>query len=431
FTWVAGDVTRSVAHLRASARLAEETGDELLIAVSLGELCYGLVVLGEPFPRAELERAVELERSVKRFPPYLRPSFQLGVLLLYTDALDEARPLLRAELERVDATGDESTRVGVLFRLAELELRAGNWAEAAERAGSARALALQAAAEQEQGVAQMVHALVQAHLGNADEAREAALAALELAEAGGDRVISMRARGVLGFLELSLGEAARALEWLSPARRDLQAAGIGELSIQAVVQNELEALVEAGRLDDALETIAWVEEKGRRADRAWHAAVAARGRALVAAARGDLEDAAGEVARALRAHERLPQPFELARTLLVQGQVERRAKRRASAREALTRALELFDSLGAALWAERTAAELARIPGRTRGSGELTETERRVAELVAQGLANKQVASRLFISVRAVEANLSRVYAKLGVRSRTELASRLGRDAAS
>ena len=78
--------------------------------------------------------------------------------------------------------------------------------------------------------------------------------------------------------------------------------------------------------------------------------------------------------------------------------------------------------LGAALWAERAAAELARIPGRGRASGELTETERRVAELVAEGLSNKEVAARLFVSVRAVEANLSKVYAKLGVRSRAELA---------
>ncbi len=82
-------------------------------------------------------------------------------------------------------------------------------------------------------------------------------------------------------------------------------------------------------------------------------------------------------------------------------------------------------ALGAALWAEKTAAELARIPGRGRASSELTETERRVAELVADGLSNKEVAARLFVSVRAVEANLSKVYAKLGVRSRSQLAARL------
>jgi DNA-binding NarL/FixJ family response regulator len=131
---------------------------------------------------------------------------------------------------------------------------------------------------------------------------------------------------------------------------------------------------------------------------------------------------------ALESHERLPQPFERGRTLLARGQIERRAKHRAAARVSLTEALELFDGLGAPLWSERAAAELARIPGRAHASGELTETERRVAELVADGLSNKEVAAKLFVSVRAVESNLSKIYAKLGVRSRAELASRRARE---
>jgi DNA-binding NarL/FixJ family response regulator len=105
--------------------------------------------------------------------------------------------------------------------------------------------------------------------------------------------------------------------------------------------------------------------------------------------------------------------------------IERRAKRRGEARAALTRALEVFDQLGAPLWAEKAASELARIPGRAPAASELTETERRIAELVASGLANKEVAARLFVTVRTVEGNLTRIYAKLGVRSRTELAALL------
>lgn len=95
---------------------------------------------------------------------------------------------------------------------------------------------------------------------------------------------------------------------------------------------------------------------------------------------------------------------------------------------ALVDALERFDELGAAQWAERTAADIARLPGRRPAKeGELTTREREIAELVAAGLANKEIAARLFVSVRTVEANLSKVYAKLGVRSRTELAGRLKR----
>jgi DNA-binding NarL/FixJ family response regulator len=146
---------------------------------------------------------------------------------------------------------------------------------------------------------------------------------------------------------------------------------------------------------------------------------------MLDAARGDLDGGIAGLEGALLEHAALPMPFELGRTLLAQATIERRAKRRGSAREAARKALEVFDALGAALGAERAAAELARIPGRGRASGELTETERRVAELVAQGLSNKEVAAALFVSVRAVEANLSKVYAKLGIRSRTQLVRRL------
>jgi DNA-binding CsgD family transcriptional regulator len=147
----------------------------------------------------------------------------------------------------------------------------------------------------------------------------------------------------------------------------------------------------------------------------------------VASARGDHAAARAALDDALLAHAELPEPFERARTIHVQGRVERRARNWARARAALTEALTEFDALGAARWAEKAAADLARLPGRRRATlaGELTETESRVAGLVAEGLSNKEVAARLFVSVRAVEANLTRIYAKLGVRSRTELAHTL------
>jgi DNA-binding CsgD family transcriptional regulator len=325
----------------------------------------------------------------------------------------------------MEAAGDEAGRSGVLYRLSELELRAGNWGTAHGYAREAVELAASSNHEQEQAVVLSGLGLVLAHLGSLDEACAHAEVARGLARESGDMTIRQRAEATLGFAALSRGDAAEAVAWLGPARAELQQQGIGELSISQVVQNEIEALILLGRLEDADEAIAFVEDTGRASGRAWHAAVSARGRALVAAARGDHEAARAHVARALLAHERLPQPFERARTLLAQGTIERRAKHRGAAREALTAALELFDELGAARWAEQAAAELARIPGRGRASGGLTETERRVAELVVDGLSNKEVAARLFVSVRAVEANLSKVYAKLGVRSRSQLAARL------
>jgi DNA-binding CsgD family transcriptional regulator len=143
------------------------------------------------------------------------------------------------------------------------------------------------------------------------------------------------------------------------------------------------------------------------------------------AARGDLAGASAAADEAVRVHDQVPLPFELGRTLLVRGTVERRAKRKREARDTLTQALEIFEGLGAAAWSERTRAELARIGGRAPSSVELTPTEVRVAELVAAGGTNREVADALFVSVHTVEANLKRIYRKLGIRSRTELASTL------
>lgn len=425
FTWLAGDLARATRHVESVARLAHETGDERLEAVAIGELCHAQVVLGEPWSRSAMERALEIERRTDIDDLSSAPSFQLAVISVYTDEHEVARSLLRDWLATLDLRGDEPGRASVLFRLAELELRAGNWGAALAHARHATELSRQSGIEQEQYVTSMMLGTVLAHLGQLDEAEALSRATIERAEAAGDRIVAHRCAGALGLVALSRGDAEAALEWLAPALEEQRRIGTGELSIAGVAQNAIEAFVLAGRLAEALSAVELVEQKGASTGRAWHAVVAARGRALVAAEAGDLAAAETYAQAALEASERLPQPFERGRALLVAGQIERRLKHRAAARDLLTRALELFDEVGAAVWAERAAAELARIPGRGRASSELTETERRVAELVAEGLSNKEVAARLFVTVRTVEANLTKVYAKLGVRSRTELASRL------
>lgn len=428
-TWVTGDVPRAVGHSRAAVESAGAAGNELVEALAIGDLSYRLMMLGQPYPQAELERAVEIETRYDGFPAFQRPSFQLGLIFAYTDRPDEARPLLRAELERLVRAGNDSWQIGVLLRLADVELRSGNWAEAAGIARRSVDIGLSAGIAQERAIGHMIHGLVQAHLGRLAEADRAARIALSLCAEAGDAVYAARSRAVLGFVELSRGNPRAALDHLGPATEELRRMDVGELSLSQVVQNEIDALVALDLLDEAEDTIALVEAKGRPTGRAWHEAVAARGRALVAAARGELDEAHAHVARALAAHERLPQPFELGRTLLAQGTIERRAKRRGEARRALTAALEVFDQLGAPRWAEKAVVELARIPGRGRADGELSETERRVAELVGSGLSNKEVAAKLFVTVRTVEGNLTRVYRKLGVHSRTELVARLNRGA--
>jgi DNA-binding NarL/FixJ family response regulator len=153
-------------------------------------------------------------------------------------------------------------------------------------------------------------------------------------------------------------------------------------------------------------------------------ATAGRCRGLLLVARGDPTGAVTQLQQALSHHHRIDMPFELARTLLCLGRVQRRAKQRKEARETLTRALEIFERVGAPLWADKARAELDRTHMREAPST-LTPTEQRVAELAAGGLTNKRIAERLFMSPKTVEANLARVYAKLGIASRAELGARM------
>ena len=155
----------------------------------------------------------------------------------------------------------------------------------------------------------------------------------------------------------------------------------------------------------------------------------ARCRGLLQAAEGDLEAALASCEQALEVHERMPAPFERARTLLIYGTILRRAKRRKAAREAIEEALSIFEALPAPVWAENARAELGRIGGRASfGRRVDAEGERRIAELVAAGKSNKETAAALFLSVHTVEGALKRVYRKLGVHSRTELSRRLSSD---
>jgi DNA-binding CsgD family transcriptional regulator len=186
--------------------------------------------------------------------------------------------------------------------------------------------------------------------------------------------------------------------------------------------NHIEALIELGQNDEANEVLGWLEERGQVLDRPWALAVSARYRGLMAAADGDFQTAFVFLNRALEEHERLPMPFELGRTMLVLGNIRRRAKQKRPARDALEEALAIFERLGAPLWADKARAELARIGGRRAAAGQLTEAEARVAKLAAAGRTNREIADALFMSVRTVEGHLSHAYAKLGVRSRTELA---------
>ena len=200
---------------------------------------------------------------------------------------------------------------------------------------------------------------------------------------------------------------------------------IAEPGTARVLPDQVEALIALGEVAAGEELLGWFEGNARRLGRRSALAAAARCRGLLAGARGDVETAVAELQGAVALHERVPIPLDLARTQLAYGSALRRSRQKAAARAALEAAYDGFDGLGARTWAARAEAELGRVGGRPPSSGALTPTERRVAELVAQGLQTKQVAGRLFVSPKTVEGHLTRIYGKLGVGSRTELARRL------
>ncbi len=240
-----------------------------------------------------------------------------------------------------------------------------------------------------------------------------------MAEAHGVRVARWGHRCVLGFIELSRGDAATALEYLERAWEIRDGVRVLEPGFHVELADTLEALIAVGEFEKAERRLIPVEERAQALDRSWALAITARCRALLLAARGDLAGAQAGFQRALAEHARTQDPFQHARTLLALGATQRRAKQRGAARLTLEQALAIFERLGAPLWAEQARTELRRIGGRASSRGELTEAERRIVALVAEGRTNREV---------AVEGALTRAYRKLGVRSRSELAHRLGQE---
>jgi DNA-binding CsgD family transcriptional regulator len=270
--------------------------------------------------------------------------------------------------------------------------------------------------------------LIDAHIGRIDAARAEAAEGLAAAEAAaGDDWAEIFLHAALGFAEMSAGNLDAAESSLSHAAGLADQIGLAEPAAWRFHANHIEAVIGLGDLERAGELLGWLEGRALATGRRWTLATAARCRALLQAAEGKTGGAVEAVDEALRHHEGLAMPFELARTLLTAGQIQRRAKRKLLARQHLNDALAIFESLPAPLWAARARAELSRIGLRPPAPLGLTATEERVATLAASGHTNRQVAAELFLSPRTVEDNLARVYRKLGVSSRAELGAAMTR----
>jgi DNA-binding CsgD family transcriptional regulator len=422
----AGDLASAQQHARAAVELAEQVDDDPALAGAIATHAFMKFVAGRGLDVELIERAVRLEPEPP--PEVARPGWIYGLLLEWSGEHERARSLLERVLRESQQRGDELELPFSMNHLAKLALRAGDVARAKAIAAEVLEHTLQMRLEEEQTYALATVSLVEAHCGNAKAARELTEQGLALAERVGIEPPRFELLAVVGFLDLSLGQAEAAHRVLGPLVQALAAAGVGEPAVFRVEPDEIEALITLGRLEQARAALDRLVAHARAVPSRWIAAVVARSGGMLEAAHGDTRRAVATLEDAREKAAALGEPFELARTVLALGSAQRRAKRWADARHSLEEAKRIFERVGARLWVERAQEELARVPGRRPRGSRLTPTERRVAELVAEGRANKEVAAALFVTVKAVEANLSRVYAKLGVRSRTELAQRFARE---
>jgi len=411
----AGDLTSAEHHAEEALRLAELDGRPDVLCEALTALAATRAFVGKGTPRELIDRALQLEESVETLSLSGQPRLVQASELIWTASLDDARRILNMLLGEADRGGEDPA--GQLhWSIAEVELLAGNWEESLDHVAKTLAVAPNPADRL------AMRARVEACLGDVDAARRDAQQAIDASRQGGFILGEVGALGALGFVELSVKDPVGADQHLERAWKLHRSWGVGEPAMFLFVADYVEGLIELGKLDQANEVLTWLEERGQALDRPWALAVSARYRSLLATADGDFQTAFASIDRALKEHERLPMPFELGRTMLVLGTIRRRAKQKRPAREALEEALAIFERLGAPLWADKARAELARIGGRRSVAGQLTDAEARVAKLAAAGRTNREIADALFMSVRTVEGHLSRAYAKLGVRSRTELA---------
>jgi DNA-binding CsgD family transcriptional regulator len=431
--WLRGDLADARRHARAAVELAGEIGEPAALVTTAANQTL-LDAAADGVTPEILERARSL---VAAAPPsggaaqlslVERAEEVLALLLMVAGELDQARRLYLDQLEEASQRGDDHRREYLAWCLARIEVRAGNFQRAALYAEESDL----EAAGQEGLICETLgaRAEVAALLGRVEVAHRAAEEGLAIAERHGLGLAALRSRAALGFLKLSMGGAADAHHWLGPAVATMGQMGLGEPAYIPLLPDEIEALIALGDLEQAASLIEMLEERGRALDRPWALAAAARDRGLLQAARGKQAAALEALQQALHEHGRMAQPFELGRTLLAKGTIERRARKWGAARASLEGALARFEELRAVLWVDRARAELRRVGGRP-PARHLTPTEQRVAELVSTGLTNQEVADALFMSVRTVEANLSRIYHKLGVRSRTEVHAKLGSEPAS
>lgn len=362
--------------------------------------------------------------SIERTDPGTWEAIDFGTVLLYVEDYPGARRALEQVVERLREAEAPGILSYALDQLSKLETRVANLTRA--YALELESLQLTEPLGNDVGLASSLIwlALIESMLGR-PESREHAQQGLAIAQRLHDPWNIVRARGVLGLDALARADAAAAVTWLEPAVAMVTAGGVGHPNYHRLDADLIEALARLGQVEASEQHLRRLEEQARLTGSPWAEAVAGRCRAFLSG-EGALEEA---FVTALELHDREPSAFERARTELCYGERLRRAGQRRGAREQLRSAFDTFERLGARPWAERAAIEL-RATGehlQTRdptAAERLTPQELQITVLVSEGLTNRDVAARLFLSPKTVEFHLTRIYRKLEIHSRSELVRR-------
>jgi DNA-binding CsgD family transcriptional regulator len=409
-------------HARAALAGAERLGDQELLGSVLTIDAVVEFVAGNGFDERVMERALSLRGPAPNAWIDIRPASMFGMVLKWADRASDARSLLAIEHRECSERGDPVSLSFVTLHLAELECWAGNLDRADALVDEGLATAAISGKRSMATLHSTMRGLVLAYRGRIDDAR-LALAGPPATDPQAEPPADPLVAAIRGLIALSLGDPAGADREMRPMADQFIGMGIAEPGVFRWVPDDIEALIGMGDIDRASRLLEPFENAARRLDRTSALATAARCRALLAAAAQDMPAAEAAAEYALVQHARLELPIEHGRTLLVKGQILRRARRWRDARDAIESSLATFENVGANQWAARARAELGRIGGRPRAPFELTPTEFEIAGLIASGKTVREVAASAFVSPKTVEANLSRVYSKLGFHSRAELGS--------
>jgi DNA-binding NarL/FixJ family response regulator len=406
-----------------AVRLAAGAGDPAAERAALMQVMWARHMRGQASD-AELRRYRSLVGGVPDLT-HLSADRAQAVRAIWRGDLADARAILDALLVQAEARGEAESYFVIRVQLCELEMRAGRW-------DALRALLEDWAVEQEEPVGNSASyvrcsAQLAVGLGRVPDAKRLAAEAIALAVKAGTIWHRLEGLRALGMAESLAGEYDAAAGHLTEVWEHTSLHGIDDPGVFPVAPELVEARAAAGDVRGALEVTEHLEAFAAGQDHPWAAATASRCRGLVLLAQRREADAEQELESAAAQFGRLGMPFDAARTLITLGITRRRLKLLRAGREALQTAVGMLTGLGSDGWAARAQAELDRFGGRRTAAG-LTPTEERVAGLVASGLSNKLVAREMAVSVSAVERHLTRIYEKLGVRSRTELVRRRAED---